>query len=193
MSRTRQFDERQALIAAMLVFWEKGYEGTSISDLESAMGLKRTSIYNAFGNKRKVFERIMDCYRESVMSALFAEMDSAPDIREGVRRLLNGALAIHFDEAHPGGCLVVLSLVEKEQHDAQAKASLEQTIQELKRALQARLTAAKKSGELAQDIDAGVTATTIASVMTGMMVLGKANFSRAMMKKTVRQVVGLLG
>jgi len=177
----------------MLVFWEKGYEGTSISDLESAMGLTRTSIYNAFGNKRKVFERILDCYRESVMSALFTDMDSAPDIREGIRRLLNGALDIHFDEEHPGGCLVVLSLVEKEQHDAQARASLEQTIQGLKQALQARLNAAKKSGELAQDIDAGVTATTIASVMTGMMVLGKANFSRPMMKKTVKQIVGLLG
>ena len=45
MARTKQFDERQALVSAMLVFWEKGYEGTSIQDLEHAMGLNRTSIY----------------------------------------------------------------------------------------------------------------------------------------------------
>jgi len=193
MARTKQFDEQQALVSAMLVFWEKGYEGTSINDLEQAMGLKRTSIYNAFGNKSALFERVMSCYKESVMSALFVELDSAPDIREGVRRLLNGALDIHFDEDHPGGCLVVLSIVESGQHNDQSQASMQQTIHELKTALQKRLSRAKKSGELSKDLDAGATATTIATTMAGMMVMGKANFTKASLKKTVNQVVSLLG
>lgn len=192
MARSKQFDERQALAAAMLVFWEKGYEGTSISDLEQAMGLKRTSIYNTFGNKSAIFERVMTCYKESVMSALFAAMDAAPDIREGVRRLMNGALDIHFDEDNPGGCLVVLSLMESGQHDEQSLGSMQQTIHELKNALQARLNKAKKSGELSRHLDAGSTATTIATTMNGMMVMGKANFTRASLKKTVNQVVSLL-
>ena len=192
MSRSKQFDERQTLVSAMLVFWEKGYEGTSISDLEQAMGLKRTSIYNAFGNKRALFERVMSCYKESVMSALFTEMDAASSIREGVRRLLNGALDIHFDEENPGGCLVVLSLMESGQHDEQSLGSMQQTIHELKNALRARLNKAKKSGELSRHLDAGCTATTIATTMAGMMVMGKANFTRASLKKTVNQVVSLL-
>ena len=192
MARTKQFDERQALVSAMLVFWEKGYEGTSIQDLEQAMGLNRTSIYNAFGNKRTIFNRVMVCYKESVMSALFADLDGAPDIREGIRRMLNGALDIHFDEDNPGGCLVVLSLLESGQHDEQSQASMQQTIQDLKRALQTRLSKAKKSGELSKDLDAGSTATTIATTMAGMMVMGKANFTKASLKKTVNQVVSLL-
>jgi TetR/AcrR family transcriptional repressor of nem operon len=192
MARSKQFDERQALVSAMLVFWEKGYEGTSINDLEQAMGLKRTSIYNAFGNKSAIFERVMSCYKESVMSGLFAAMDAAPNIKEGVRRLLNGALDIHFDEENPGGCLVVLSLMESSQHDEQSLASMQQTIQDLKTALQARLNKAKKSGELSKGLDAGSTATTIATTMAGMMVMGKANFTRASLKKTVNQVVSLL-
>jgi TetR/AcrR family transcriptional repressor of nem operon len=192
MARSKQFDERQALVSAMLVFWEKGYEGTSINDLEQAMGLKRTSIYNAFGNKSAIFERVMSCYKESVMSALFTAMDAAPGIKEGVRRLLNGALDIHFDEENPGGCLVVLSLMESSQHDEQSLASMQQTIQDLKTALQARLNKAKKSGELSKGLDAGSTATTIATTMAGMMVMGKANFTRASLKKTVNQVVSLL-
>lgn len=177
----------------MLVFWEKGYEGTSIQDLEDAMGLKRTSIYNAFGNKRAIFERVLACYKESVMAALFAEMDSAPNIREGVRRLLKGALDIHFDPDNPGGCLVVLSVLEREQHDAQSQASMQQTLHELKNALQARLTRAKKAGELPASLDSAATATTIATTMTGMMVMGKANFTRGALNKTINQVVGLLG
>ena len=192
MARTRQFDERQALQAAMLVFWEKGYDGTTINDLEQAMGLNRTSIYNAYGNKGALFERVMTCYKESVMADLFARLDSAPNIREGIRRMLNGALDIHFDEDNPGGCLVVLSVMESGQHDAQSIAGMQQTMQELKSALQSRIGKAKKSGELSGDLDAGATATTIPTTMAGMMVMGKANMSKAALKKTVSQVVGLL-
>ena len=177
----------------MRVFWEKGYEGTSIQDLEDATGLRRTSIYNTFGNKRALFERVMACYKESVMATLFTDMDSAPDIREGVRRLLNGALKIHFDEVNPGGCLVVLSVLEGGQHDAQSRASMQQTIHDLKHTLQLRLTRAKKAGELDPALDTAATATTIATTMTGMMVMGQANFTRSALKKTVNQVVGLLG
>jgi TetR/AcrR family transcriptional repressor of nem operon len=176
----------------MLVFWENGYEGTSIQDLETAMGLNRTSIYNAFGNKRAVFERVMECYKESVMSALLASMDSAPNIKEGVRRLLNGALDIHFDTDNPGGCLVVLSVLESHQHDTSTQNTMAQTIHDLKDMLQARLTKAKRSGELSSKLDTGSTANTIATTMVGMMVMGKANFTRAALKKTVNQVVSLL-
>jgi TetR/AcrR family transcriptional repressor of nem operon len=192
MARTKQFDERQALVSAMLVFWEKGYEGTSIHDLEQAMGLNRTSIYNTFGNKRAIFNRVMSCYKESVMASLFAALDNAPDIREGVRRLLNAALDIHFDKDNPGGCLVVLSVLESGQHDAESQLAMQQTLQDLKTALQARLSKAKKAGELAKDLDVGSTATTISTTMTGMMVMGKANFTRASLKKTINQVVSLL-
>lgn len=192
MARTRQFDERSALIAATLEFWEKGYEGTSMQNLEDAMGLTRTSIYNAFGNKRQLFERVLACYQESVLAALFVEMDGAADIREGVRRLLNAVLAIHFDEDNPGGCLVVLSVLESEQHDAHSRAMLEQTMQEMKRALQSRLSKAKQAGELAKGLDVVAMATTIAATMAGMMVLGKANFPKSALRKTIKQVVSLL-
>lgn len=192
MARTREFDERQALVSAMLVFWEKGYEGTSIQDLEAAMGLKRTSIYNAFGNKRQVFNRILDCYKESVMSALFEAMDSEPDIREGIKHLLHAALDIHFDEDYPGGCLVVLSVLESGQHDAKSSDTLAQTMHDLKTGLQQRLKKAKQAGELSPDLDVAGTATTIATTMAGMMVMGKAHFSRATLNKTVKQVLQLL-
>ena len=192
MARTKAFDERRALIAAMLVFWEKGYEATSMQDLEQAMGLRRTSIYNAFGNKRSLFGRVMACYKESVMDALFAALDNAPTIREGISALLNGALDVHFDDANPGGCLLVLSVLESGQHDTVAQDALADNMRELRQALQQRLTRAKQRGELRRDLDTGATATTIAGIMAGMMVLGKARFTRAALNKTVNQVLELL-
>jgi AcrR family transcriptional regulator len=177
----------------MLVFWDKGYAGTSIQDLEVAMGLNRTSIYNAFGNKRRIFERVLECYRESVIASLFAAMDSAPDVREGVRRLLNAALDIHFNERYPGGCLIARSLLEGGQHDEPARASMAQTMHDLRKMLQNRLARAKQAGELPPDLDPGSTANTIATTMAGMMVMGKANFTKAALQRTVSQIVGLLG
>jgi TetR/AcrR family transcriptional regulator, transcriptional repressor for nem operon len=192
MARTREFDERQALNAAMLMFWEKGYEATSILDLEQAMGIKRTSIYNAFGNKRSLFERVISCYKESVMAELFAKLDTAPDIRTGVRRLLEGALDIHFDEQYPGGCLVVLSVLESGQHDASSQDATAQMIHDLREGLSARLGRAKRRGELPPALDTGSTATAIAGMMAGMMVLGKAHFTRAALNKGVREILRLL-
>jgi TetR/AcrR family transcriptional repressor of nem operon len=192
MARTKQFDERQVLLAAMLEFWDKGYEGTSIQDLEHATGLRRTSLYNAFGNKRALFERVLACYKESVMASLFAAMDNAPDFRDGIARLLNAALDINYDEQYPGGCLVVLSVLESGQHDAASRASLERSMQELREGLQARLACAKRRGELPVGLDTGATATTIATVMAGMMVLGKAHFPRSMLKKSISRVLALL-
>ena len=126
------------------------------------------------------------------MSALFVAMDEAPNIREGLKRLLNRALDIHFDTDNPGGCLVVLSVLESGQHDEASSDELAQTIQDLKAGLQQRLKKAKQSGELSSDLDVAVTATTIASTMTGMMVLGKAHFTRASLNRTIKQVLGLL-
>ena len=87
---------------------------------------------------------------------------------------------------------MVLSVLESGQHDSQLQASLQQTIHDLRNALQSRLNRARKAGELAANLDTGATATTIATTMTGMMVMGKANFTLAALKKTVKQVVGLL-
>lgn len=192
MARTKQFDEGQVLDAAMHKFWESGFEATSMQDLEECTDLNRTSLYNAFGNKRQLFERVLGCYTENVLGSLFAELESAPTVKQGVRAFLNAALNLHYDKNKPGGCLMALSVLESAQHDKKTTETMQQTMRELKRVLQTRLSNAKKSGELSQTLDAGGVATAITTTVAGMAIMSKAGFPKSAVKKVGDQIVKLL-
>src|SRR5213082_3312703 len=89
--RPREFDIDEALAAALRVFWSKGYEGASLTDLTEAMGITRPSLYAAFGNKESLFRKALDLYEREKL----AYMDEAlkqPNARAVARHLLEGAL-----------------------------------------------------------------------------------------------------
>ena len=104
MGRPREFDEAAALDAAMRVFWAKGYEGASLDDLTSAMGINRSSLYSSFGDKEALFQKVLAHYREGPM-AYFANALARPTAREVVEGLLRGTVKFLSDSTHPKGCL----------------------------------------------------------------------------------------
>ncbi len=81
MGRPRRFREEDALDAAMRVFWQKGYEGTSLDDLTKAMKINRSSLYSTFGDKEALFRRVMEQYNAGPMSFLLGGPQSE-DCRE---------------------------------------------------------------------------------------------------------------
>ena len=192
MARTKQFDENQAIDAAMRKFWENGFDGTSMHDLEQCTELNRTSLYNAFGNKRALFERALGCYNERVLGELFALLESAPTVKQGISDLLHAVLENQFDRNNPGGCMMALSVLESAQHDEQTIETMQQTMHGLKRELQSRLSNAKKSGELSKALDVSGVAATITTTIAGMAVMAKAGFTKPVVKKGINQVIKLL-
>lgn len=82
MARTREFDEDKVLDAAMQLFWEKGYEATSLSDLTSRMGIQRPSIYSTFGDKKELFEAALRKYTMSRASDIRTKLQSHSSIKE---------------------------------------------------------------------------------------------------------------
>jgi len=102
--RPRTFDEEQALDCAMRVFWEKGYEGSSLPELTKAMGMNRPSLYAVFGNKEQLFRRAVEHYeatRGPQRDAALAE----PRARAVVERLLRMAADMQTEPDKPHGCL----------------------------------------------------------------------------------------
>ena len=104
MGRPRAFDPDRALAAALDLFWRKGFEGTSLSDLTGAMGISRPSLYGAFGNKERLFRLVLDRYQATCMS-FFEEALRQPTARRMVERLLYGFADAQTDRVHPPGCL----------------------------------------------------------------------------------------
>ena len=183
MARHKEFDETEALEAAMHAFWSTGYEGTSLSDLESSMQLTRTSIYNAFGNKQQLFNQAIDHYQKTVLSCLLETLDSGRTIQDGVRKFLNSVVDLHFDEGTPGGCLVVLSILEREQHQAETVVALENIVSQMQKVIQRRIKRAQDAGQVDAMIDARSVSTSIVATATGIMVMGKAGFTKSALRK----------
>ncbi len=192
MARHKAFDETEALGAAMHTFWAKGYEGTSLQDLEAATGLTRTSIYNAFGNKRDLFEKAVIHYQQTELGRLVLLLDGGESIQEGVKKMLMGALDLHYREDTPGGCLVVLSLLEREQHNAGSIQLLETILQGIQKSLRDRMSVAQRAGELNTEVDVRALAASVTTTMAGMMVMGKAGISKSAMKNVINTTCRLL-
>src|SRR5690348_8208904 len=108
--RPREFDVDDALAAALRVFWSKGYEAASLTDLTQAMGITRPSLYAAFGNKEALFRKALDLYEREKL-AYIGEALKAPTSREVAERLLRGALAMQTSDCEPKGCMRVLTSV----------------------------------------------------------------------------------
>ena len=104
--RPREFDTDGALDRALEVFWRKGYEGASLSDLTDAMGINRPSLYAAFGNKEELFRKVLARYVEGPAACVSKSLEE-PTVRGVVEKLLSSAVDVVTDPKNPKGCLLV--------------------------------------------------------------------------------------
>src|SRR5579862_5868846 len=106
LGRPRSFDIDRALDRALQVFWRKGYEGATLSDLTKAVGVNRPSLYAAFGDKEALFRKALDRYLNGP-AAYTQEALKEPTARAVIERLLQGAADLNTAPRNPGGCLTV--------------------------------------------------------------------------------------
>ena len=106
MGRPRGFDENVALEAAMKVFWEKSYEGATLSDLTKAMGINRSSMYAAFGDKEELFALTVGRYRDGPMAYIRQALER-PTVRGVIEGLLYGTVEFLKTPGNPHGCLSI--------------------------------------------------------------------------------------
>ncbi|BCU77938.1 TetR/AcrR family transcriptional regulator [Luteolibacter sp. LG18] len=169
IGRPRAFDADQALEKALLLFWEKGYEGTSLSDLTAAMGINRPSLYAAFGNKQALFQKVLARYSEGPAAYVKAAL-ALPTARATAEALLRGALDLQSDPAHPRGCLAIQSALVCGDEARPVREQLIAQRCDMQAALAARFTRARKAGEFSKDVDPARLARYLCTVLQGMAV-----------------------
>ena len=175
--RSRTFDTDAALERAVDLFARQGYEGTSISQLTRAMGLTPPQLYRAYGNKRKLFELVIERYGEH-RRPYMNDVMSQPTAHQAARRFLEGAAEHDTRPGHPRGCLSVQGLLAsspEDQHAADALARVRDTNQA---AIQRRLQRAVVDGDLPTDSDTATMARYLSTVSQGISVQASGGASR---------------
>ncbi len=167
--RPPAFDRAEALTAATRLFWERGYEATSVSDLTEATGMRPGSLYAAFGDKRSLFEEVVRQYGRSPVGAFAAvALEEEPTAHGAFARILREAAAVYTDPSHPAGCLVISAATNVSPQDAGVQAHLRELRTGNLRVFEARLRRAQEDGELAPEADPKALAGFLATVIQGM-------------------------
>jgi AcrR family transcriptional regulator len=175
------------LDCALEVFWRKGYEGTSISELTEAMGLNRPSLYAAFGNKEALFRKALERYTAGPAAYAYKVFEE-PSARAVVERLLRERADALTDPHNPHGCLVQSALT-----CGDAAQSIKDEIcrrqTAWQEALRKRLERARREGDLAGSVNCADLALYIATVVQGMAVQAAGGATRQQLRKVADLVL----
>jgi AcrR family transcriptional regulator len=188
VGRPRAFDIDKALDRALQVFWRKGYEGTSLSDLTKAMGINRPSLYAAFGNKEALFRKALDRYAEGPAAYTRKAVDE-PTARAVVERLLRGVVDLLTDPCTPQGCLAVQgALACGDAADAIRQELISRRVAG-EAALRQRLERAIADGDLPADANPADLARYVTTVSQGMAVQAAGGASREELQRVVEMAL----
>src|ERR1700733_5919723 len=169
VGRPRAFDPDAALDGALGVFWRKGYDGASLSDLTRAMGINRPSLYAAFGDKEALFRKALDRY-DAGPAAYTSKALEEPTARGVVEALLAGAIELLADPHTPPGCLMVQGALACGETADPVRQELASRRAAGEAAICRRFKRAKADGDLPPDSDPAGLARYVSTVIYGMAV-----------------------
>jgi len=186
--RPRTFDEDAALEQAMKVFWEKGFEGSSLQDLTDAMGMNRPSLYAIFGNKENLFRMAVERYSAGHEPETIAAL-MEPTARAVVEHLLRAAADAQTEEGKPHGCLVINGALACGEEALPVRQSLAGRRAQKEDKLRQRFERAKREGDLPADSCALQLARYVMTVSHGMAVQATDGATRQQLYQVVDQVL----
>lgn len=174
--RPRSFDRETALEKAVLAFWERGYEATSVADLTQVMGIGAPSLYAAFGDKRSLFEEAVGVYCDRYGSFGERALAEEPTVRGAFRRILGEAADLYTAAGHPHGCLVIHAATNCTTPEVEELLRVRRN--EEVAAFESRVRAGVAAGELDSGTDARALARYARAIIQGMSQQARDGASR---------------
>jgi AcrR family transcriptional regulator len=182
--RPREFCVDQALAQALRVFWEKGYDGTSLTDLTEAMGITRPSLYAAFGNKESLFRKALDLYEREKLDYIGRALEQ-PTARGVAETMLRGSVDNVMSSDQPHGCLGVITSVACGPESQSVREDVVKRGEVGKQALIERFNRAKVEGDLPAHIDPEGLMRVLVAMLQGISVQANQGATRAELEHLV--------
>ncbi len=173
MGGIRKFDEDAVMDAVMRVFWQRGYDATSMVELADAAGILRGSLYHAYGGKEALLLRALDRYAQHPGGAARSALQ-APDLRQSMAGFLDAHLARMADPANPPGCLMCQTAMECGARDLVPAALVRTHFQRTEAAIHDALERGRTAGQLPDNADTVALARYFLGISRGMAVLHRA-------------------
>ena len=174
----------------MRLFWRRGYEATSVSELTEAMAITPPSLYAAFGDKKRLFLETVDRYQTGPGSFARAALQE-PTAEAAMRRLLMDTISSFFEPGNPKGCMVVLAATNCTTESGDILDELAVRRQAAERTIRDRIAAGRAAGELPADTDLDTLTGTIITTLYGLSIKARDGASRASLRKVVDQVMSI--
>ena len=185
--RPRSFDREAALDAAMQVFWEKGYEATSISDLTEVMDINPPSLYAAFGDKERLFMEAIERYQQARGNS--CPYGDEPTARGAIEKLLTFMATELTETCHPRGCMMMMAAATAANTSPQMQKALAEMRTGSRDRIKDRIKHGIAEGDVPQGTDANALADFYSAVMAGMSLQARDGATRRSLMATVERAM----
>lgn len=188
--RPRSFDRDQAIAKAMHLFWQQGYEATSLDQLKRCMGnLSTASFYAAFGSKEKLYRAALDRYLDTHGQVTGSLYDDTLGPREAIERALRGSARMQTDGTHPLGCMLVTSASGGSEASEPLQVLAAGKRAENRAAISNRIQQAIDAGDLPRKISAEGLATMYEAMLLGFSVQARDGVSTASLENATSSAI----
>ena len=191
MSGNKQFDTDAAIDSAMPLFKDKGFSGTSLSDLEKSTKLNKSSIYNTFGNKEGLYTACLERFRIHYTSQALAKLAHA-DFETAIHQYCDFLVGGFNDENLDQGCLASLAALEMGGQESNAKESIKMGLDDMLSCLENRCQLAIDQGQLSNQWQASELAAMIIAVNRGAIILNRGRGDKEAGHNAYRGLFALL-
>lgn len=189
MPRPKSFDPDTVLAHAMGVFWEKGYDAASISDLTAAMGINRFSLYDTFGDKHELYLKALDSYHERVVEPHLEKID-AIDSLDALEAYFSMIIEYQHSDEHSKCCMMHMAATSLIGADAAAKAKIEAVCNQAHHAFCGVLQRVKDNGELRDGINIEDAAWIVKIAQAGLVSFSAAPIPENQAKAAFKLLIG---
>lgn len=193
LGRPLEFDPNQALLAAMETFWRQGYEATSLQDLLAAMGISKSSFYQAFGSKHALFERCLHRFRERQVARMTATLAAAPRGIDFLRQFLLSLADEARAEVTPKGCLIMNTASEFAGRDASVGLLVQDSTRAFAAVLEQAVRRAQEEGDIAPHKDPQVLSRYLLTTLAGLKTMVKAGADARSVEQIAKVALAALG